>query len=54
MLKYTIRYKVHSLIDKKENIENKIAEITFFMSEINKKFIDSKQDLNFLITDYKD
>ncbi len=49
-----VYYKVHSLIDKKENIENKIAEITFFMSEINKKFIDSKQDLNFLITDYKD
>ncbi|MSO13983.1 VirB8/TrbF family protein [Rickettsiales endosymbiont of Trichoplax sp. H2] len=49
-----VYYKVRSLIDKKENIENKIAEITFFMSEINKKFIDSKQDLNFLITDYKD
>ena len=49
-----VYYKVRSLIDKKENIENKIAEVTFFMSEINKKFVDSKQDLNFLITDYKD
>lgn len=49
-----VYYKIHSLIDKKENVENKTAEITFFMSEINKKFIDSKQDLNFLITDYKD
>jgi type IV secretory pathway component VirB8 len=46
-----VYYKVRSLIDKKENIENKIAEVTFFISEINKKFVDSKQDLNFLITD---
>ena len=49
-----MNYRVYSLIDEKKNVEKKTAEITFFMSEINKKFIDLRQDLSFLITDYKD
>ena len=49
-----VSYKVRSLIDDKETSEEKVAEINFFMSEINKRFIDSKESLNFLITNYTD
>ena len=49
-----VNYRVYSLIDEQKSVEKKTAEITFFMSEINKKFIDLRQDLSFLITDYKD
>jgi len=49
-----VSYKVRSLIDDKETSEEKVAEINFFMSEINKRFIDSKESINFLITNYTD
>lgn len=49
-----VSYRVRSLIDDKETSEEKVAEIDFFMSEINKRFIDSKKSINFLITNYTD
>ncbi|MFK7761417.1 MAG: hypothetical protein AB8B46_04855 [Candidatus Midichloriaceae bacterium] len=49
-----VSYRVRSLIDNKETSEEKVAEIDFFMSEINKRFIDSKKSINFLITNYTD
>ena len=49
-----VSYRIRSLINGKEAIEEKVAEINFFMSEINKKFMDSKKSINFLITSYKD
>ena len=49
-----VSYTVRSLIDDKETSEKRVAEINFFMSKINKRFIDSKKNINFLITNYTD